>query len=75
MSDFFFWFFPGAAELIHSSLYNSQRLGAATKLLVLPSSSAPCISVRTTLWGPGKNGANMMAVLTRAVLYICMYVY
>ena len=39
---------------------------AATKLLVLRSRIAPCMSYGMELWRPSKRGANMTAVLIRA---------
>ena len=44
----------------------SQYLGAATKLLVLRSRKAPCMTYGMELWRPARNGANMTAVLTWA---------
>ena len=44
----------------------SQCLSAATKLLVLRSRIAPCMTYGMALWRPAKNGANMTAVLTQA---------
>ena len=48
----------------------SQYLSAATKLLVLRSRIAPCMTYGMELWRPAKNGANMTAVLTRAAKLI-----
>ena len=44
----------------------SQHLSAATKVLVLRSLIAPCMTYGMELWRPAKNGANMTAALTRA---------
>ena len=49
----------------------SQCSSAATKLLVLRSRLAPCMTYGTELWRPARNGANMTAVLTRAAKLIC----
>ena len=48
----------------------SRCLSAATKLLVLRSRIAPCMTYGMELWRPAKNGANMTAVLTRAAKLI-----
>ena len=44
----------------------SQYLSAATKLLVLRSRIAPCMTYGIELWRPAKNGAKKTAVLPRA---------
>ena len=44
----------------------SQHLSAVTKLLVLRSRIAPCMTYGMELWRPAKNGANITAILTRA---------
>ena len=48
----------------------SRHLSAATKLLVLRSRFAPCTSYVMEQWRPSKRGANMTAVLVRAVKLI-----
>ena len=48
----------------------SQYLSAASKLLVLRSRIAPCMTYGMELWRPAINGANMTAVLTRATKVI-----
>ena len=48
----------------------SRHLSAATKLLVLRSRIAPCMSYRMELWRPSKRGANMTAVLVQAAKLI-----
>ena len=48
----------------------SRHLSAATKLLVLRSCIAPCMSYGMELWRPSKRGANMTAVLIRAAKLI-----
>ena len=48
----------------------NQYFSAATKLLVLRSRIAPGMTYGIELWRPAKNGANMMAVLTRAAKLI-----
>ena len=48
----------------------SQYLSAATKLLVLRSRIAPCMTYGMELSRPAKQGANMTAVLTRAAKLI-----
>ena len=48
----------------------SRYLSAATKLLVLRSRIAPCMTNGMELWRPAKNGANVAAVLTRAAKLI-----
>ena len=48
----------------------SRHLSAATKLLVLRSCIAPCMSYGMELWRASKRGANMTAVLVRAAKLI-----
>ena len=48
----------------------SRHLRAATKLRVLRSRIAPCMSYGMELWWPSKRGANMTAVLVRAAKLI-----
>ena len=48
----------------------SRHLSAGTKLLVLRSRIAPCMSYGMELWRPSKRGANMTAVLVRAANHI-----
>ena len=47
-----------------------RHLSAATKLLVLRSRIASCMSYGMELWRPSKRGANMTAVLVRAAKLI-----
>ena len=47
-----------------------RYLSAATKLLVLRSRIAPCMTYGMELWRPTQNGAKMTAVLTRAAKLI-----
>ena len=48
----------------------SHYLSAATKLLVLPSRIARCMTYGMELWRPAKHGASMTAVLTQAAQLI-----
>ena len=55
-----------AAQHLWLPVLCSQCLSAATKLLVLRSRIALCMTYGMKLWRPAKRGANMTVVLTRA---------
>ena len=61
----------GWAALHHwLPVLRSHCLNAATKLLVLRSRIAPCMTYGMDLWRPAKQGAHMTAVLSRAAKLI-----